>query len=231
MSTPAASMTLGNTMKVTGTVKGAGATKVILQQRTGTVWSTWMTASVVGGAYTLNYKPAAPGARAIRVYAPGTTSHTYGISTAKTITVYKWNYLASFNQTSRLVAQNSFWWAGESVANINGHAYIHSLRDNRSATRSSPGFVEYNLSRACLTFRMTGGVADESASDGSAQLEIATDGVQRWARTMSLGQSENVSLSVSGGLRLRLSDILVVRPKVFPIVYPAFGDARILCSF
>jgi hypothetical protein len=228
MSAPAGSMTLGNTMRVTGTVTGAGATKVVLQQRTGTTWSAWTSATVVGGKYTLNYKPVTAGPHAIRAYVSGTTYHSYGISAARTVTVYKWNYLSSFD-TTRRVAQQSFENVN-TVANINGQAFTHSLKD-RGTGVGQVSYVEYNLSRACLTFRMTAGVTDESASGSSARIEVQTDGVQQWARTMSLGQSQYVSLPVSGGLRLHLEDTIVTAPINFFSVFPAFGDARVLCSF
>jgi hypothetical protein len=229
MTTPSGSMTLGGTMTVTGTVTGAGATKVVLQQRSGTTWTAWTTAKVVSGRYTLSYKPVAAGPHAVRAYVSGTAYHTYGVSSAKTITVYKWNYLSSFANTTRLVASANFWQR-DAVVDINGQTFIHSLEDYGYGVGST-GYLEYNLSRACLTFRMTAGLTDESSSDGSAQLEVQTDGVQSWARTMSLGQSVNVSTSIKGGLRLRVADTVVTQPTGGINLLPAFGDARILCSF
>jgi hypothetical protein len=100
------SVTLGQTVKVTGTVRGAGEAKVVLQQRTGSRWVNWATAKVVKGRYSVGYKPVAPGSHPIRVYAPRTKVHMSAVSPTKSVTVYKWHYVSDFINTPRLVTSN-----------------------------------------------------------------------------------------------------------------------------
>jgi len=228
MSTPSATMSLGSSMKVTGTVRGAGATRVTLYQLSGTRWVAWRGARLVAGRYTVYYKPVSAGGHAIRVVTPATTKHRSGSSPRKTISVYKWHYLSDFANTTRLVANTSFY--PDAVANINGRTYLHTPYD-RQWYVGDTGYVEYNLSRACLTFRMTGGLTDESPTGGSAQLEVQTDGVPRWARTMNVGQSQALSLSVGGNLRLRLDDTVVTADPRGYATESAFGNAQVLCRF
>jgi hypothetical protein len=227
MATPVASMTLGKTMKVTGVVKGAGASKVTLYQRNGTRWDPWISAKLVNGRYTLNYKPVSAGAHIIRVYTPATTKHRAAASPSKTITVYKWHFLSDFADTSRTVAVQRWASLGD-VVGINGHTYIHTPW-TWDQYQGLTGFVEYNLSRACLAFQATAGLTDESSSTGASQLEVQTDGVQDWAKTMTLGQSQNLSISVRGGLRLRLQTTVVTTSD--GMLKSAFGDARVICRF
>jgi hypothetical protein len=87
MSTPAAKMSLGNTLKVTGTVKGAGATKVTLYQLSGTRWVAWSSAGLVRGRYTVYFKPVSAGGHVIRVVTPATKTHKAGGGPSKTIRV------------------------------------------------------------------------------------------------------------------------------------------------
>jgi hypothetical protein len=227
MTTPVASMTLGKTMKVTGVVKGAGATRVTLYQRNGTKWEPWISAKLVNGRYTLNYKPVTAGAHIIRVYTPSTAKHRAAASPNKTITVYKWHFLSDFADTSRVVAYSNWVSAGD-VVEINGRTYVHTPWTWQQY-KGHTGFIEYNLSRACLTFQATAGMKDESSSTGSSQLEVQTDGVQNWVKTMTLGQSQNLSISVRGGLRLRLQTTVVATSD--GMLESAFGDARVICRF
>lgn len=230
MSTPAASMSLGVNMRVTGSVRGGGATRVMLYQRSGARWVPWRAARVVAGRYAVSYRPVAAGPHIIRVVAPATRWHRAGGSPGKTISVYRWHYLSDFTNTARFITYSGNWSPFGEVGNINGQIYLHTLRDQHYSIGET-GYVEYNLSRACLVFQMTSGLTDESATGGSAQLEVLTDGVQNWARRMTLGQSQFVSLSVDGGLRLRLQDTIVTRSPSSEIMFPAFGDARVLCRF
>ena len=172
----------------------------------------------------------AAGAHIVRVYTPTTAKHRAGASPSKTVTVYKWHYLSDFAYTDRQVDSSNWSNAGD-VANINGHSYVHSLY-NTGGYKGDSGYIEYNLSRACLTFRTTGGLTDESVSGGSAQLEVQDDGVPIWTKSMTLGQSQPVSVSVRGGLRLRLdTTTLKDMTNWSDETTAAFGDARVLCRF
>jgi len=228
IATPAATMSLGNSMKVTGVVRGAGATKVTLYQLSGKRWVPWRSASLVAGRYTVYYKPVSPGGHTICVATPTTKKHRSGTSPSKTVTVYKWHYLSDFANTTRVVGNSSFYLEG--VANINGRTYLHTPQDHQWSVNDT-GYVEYNLSRACLTFRMTGGLTDESPTGGSAELEVQTDGVPRWARTMAVGQSQALSMGVQGNLRLRLGDTVVTAAPNGYATQSAFGNAQVLCLF
>jgi hypothetical protein len=229
MSIPKGTMSLPETMKVTGTVAGAGATTVLLYQYSGTRWVHWTSAKVVAGRYSVTYKPVSAGGHAIRVTTPKTTRHAAGTSAKKYVTVYRWQYLSNWADTPRQVAQSA-WYSLDRVANINGRVYLHSPVDVHDSLGQT-GSVEYNLSRGCLTFRMAAGVTDESPSGGSAQLEIQTDTVPIWAQTMTLGQNQDVSLNVNGSLRLRLQDTIVSDLSGWDYIYAAFGNARVLCRF
>ena len=230
MSPPSSAMSLGSTMKVSGTVRGAGATRVTLYQLSGTRWVAWRSAVVVAGRYAVYYKPVSAGGHAIRVITGTTTKHRSGSSPTKTITVYKWHYLSDFANTPRVVVSDPWFWSLNGVASINGRTYLHTPKLGLSYVGAS-GYVEYNLSRACSTFRMTGGLTDESPTVGSAQLEVQTDSVPLWARTMTLGQSQAVSLSVRGSLRLRLDDTVVTADPKGHNILSAFGNAQVLCRF
>lgn len=85
---PPHTMNLGNSMRLTGTVKGAGATKVTLYQLSGTRWVALRSAVLVAGRYTVHYKPVSAAAHSIRVSTLATKRHRAGTSPSKTVTVY-----------------------------------------------------------------------------------------------------------------------------------------------
>ena len=101
---------------------------------------------------------------------------------------------------------------------INGKTYPFGYVDGSCfcASRS----LDFNLSRAYSTFTARVGARDDSAP-GSAQIQVIADGVTLVSKSVALGTSYDVHVSVKNALRLRLVTIAKTG------VIAAFGDPTV----
>lgn len=72
------------------------------------------------------------------------------------------------------------------------------------------------------------GLADNAPSGATAIFYVQADGSYKWQKTISLGQSYRLKVSVKGALRLRLTVTDVQNSTGSS--YATWGDAQVWCS-
>jgi hypothetical protein len=87
---------------------------------------------------------------------------------------------------------------------IDGVRYIHALIFRQTDSGLESGTAEYNLSRKFDRFRATVGYSDNAGSDGKVRLEVYGDGNLLFSNDYTLGSSEDVSVDITGVLRLKI---------------------------
>jgi hypothetical protein len=87
---------------------------------------------------------------------------------------------------------------------INGQQYPFGAYGQGSPQSSTPEEIDFDLSRSFKTFTARIGVIDTSPANCSAEIQVITDGTTVVDSTFSLGQSKDLSLNVSGVLRLQI---------------------------
>ncbi|HEU5386712.1 MAG TPA: NPCBM/NEW2 domain-containing protein [Streptosporangiaceae bacterium] len=111
---------------------------------------------------------------------------------------------------------------------VNGVTYDHSVAWSPGFS-GDPYWAEWDLSRQCTGLTVRGiGLADNAPSDATALFSVQTDGSYKWQKTIHLGQSDSLNISVEGALRLRLT-VRDVQDSVGNS-YATWGDAQVLCS-
>ena len=65
-------------------------------------------------------------------------------------------------------------------------------------------FAEFNLSRDWRTLKFTAGLNDNLSADGAVQLEMIVDGQSIYNETIVFGETTDVELDVTDGLRLQV---------------------------
>jgi hypothetical protein len=111
---------------------------------------------------------------------------------------------------------------------VNGVTYDHPVAWSPGFS-GNPYWAEWDLSRQCTWLTSPGvGLADDSPSGATAIFSVQTDGSYRWQKTISLGQSDSLKISIKGALRLRLTVTDVQNSVGGP--YATWGDAEIWCS-
>jgi NPCBM/NEW2 domain len=104
-------------------------------------------------------------------------------------------YLASFSP----VSGSGDLFTGS--ANVNGQYYADSVI---LELNPGPANVGYNLERHWQTLNVTVGLEDDSPENEKVQFQAIGDGHTIYNHVFELGQSEHLSLDVSGVLRLDL---------------------------
>lgn len=131
-------------------------------------------------------------------------------------------YLAAFNpvQTYGINVDTS-------AHTVNGVTYDHPVAWSPGFS-GNPYWAEWDLSRQCNSLTVSGvGLADDAPSGATATFSVQTDGSYRWQKTISLGQSDSLKISVAGTLRLRLT-VTDVQNSVGSSA--TWGDAEVSCS-
>lgn len=112
---------------------------------------------------------------------------------------------------------------------VNGIMYNHPVEWAASPGAGDPYWAEWDLSRTCTWLTSPGvGISDEAPSGSQYIFYVQTDGSYRWQKTISLGQSEGIKVSVNGALRLRLSVAGLQNGGYGPLA--TWGDAKVWCS-
>jgi hypothetical protein len=111
---------------------------------------------------------------------------------------------------------------------VNGVTYDHPVSWSPGFS-GNPYWAEWDLSRQCTWLTSPGvGLADDAPSGATAIFYVQTDGTYRWQKTISLGQSDGLKVSIKGALRLRLT-VRDVQNSVGDS-YATWGDAEVWCS-
>jgi NPCBM/NEW2 domain-containing protein len=111
---------------------------------------------------------------------------------------------------------------------VNGVTYDHPVAWSPGFS-GDPYWAEWDLSRQCTSLTVAGvGLADDAPSDAAALFSVQADGSYKWQKTIHLGQSVSLKVSVNGALRLRLT-VRDVQNSVGNS-YATWGDAEVWCS-
>lgn len=133
-------------------------------------------------------------------------------------------YLADFN-TVQTYGIN----ADSTPRQVNGVMYDHPVAWAASPGADDPWWAEWDLSRNCTWLTSPGvGISDEAPSGSRYIFYVLTDGSYKWQKTISLGHSDGLRVSIKGALRLRLSAAALQNAYGGP--YATWGDARIWCN-
>jgi NPCBM/NEW2 domain len=131
-------------------------------------------------------------------------------------------YLADFNPV-----QGHGINVDTSPQTVNGIAYDHPVSWSPGFS-GDPYWAEWDLSRECTMLTSPGvGLADNAQDGATAIFYVQTDGTYKWQKTISLGQSDSLKISIKGALRLRLT-VKDVQNSVGSAA--TWGDAQIWCS-
>lgn len=133
-------------------------------------------------------------------------------------------YLADFN-TVQTYGIN----VDSTPRKVNGIMYDHPVAWYASGIASDPNWAEWDLSRQCTWLTSPSvGISDEAPSGSQYIFYVQTDGSNQWQKTISLGQSDSIKVSIRGALRLRLSVAGLQNGYSGP--YATWGDAKVWCS-
>jgi hypothetical protein len=94
----------------------------------------------------------------------------------------------------------------DGAVDINGERFTYGAawRCSIGCGTTYDDFVEFNLGRDYRKFRATLGLADDSPQGVKRRFRVLADGRLLYERDFALGQSEAVTLDVTGALRLRV---------------------------
>ena len=154
--------------------------------------------------------------RKYRVFKPAGPNRASGSATTKLVTVFGWRDLTSIPPAT------SNGMGKTDVVTMNAVRYPNSVI---WIYGSGPASVEYNLNRACKSFRGTAGLDDSSPSGSSAVVTLRADGVLKYAGSFALTQSAPVSFDITKVFRLTVGAAPTNWGR------GAVGTPQVLCSF
>jgi hypothetical protein len=197
----------------------------------GTVFATVLAVSACGGASGTNAgsSPAPRVAVTVTVTATASPSPSVTSSLAPTSSPSPSSpseaayYLADFNPVQGYGIN-----VDTTPHTVNGITYDHPVAWSPGFS-GDPYWAEWDLSRQCTWLTSPGvGLADDAPSGATAIFYVQADGAYRWQKTISLGQSDSLKVSIKGALRLRLT-VRDVQNSVGNS-YATWGDAEVWCS-
>jgi len=123
-------------------------------------------------------------------------------------------------------ATGRFDFPTDGAVEVNGTLYETSLyvSSRGESGTGDLGYWEYNLGRDWETFESVIGLLDDSDIEQSGRFRIILDGSVIWERDIEFGQTEDVSINVSNGLRLRLEAVSLGTGRLGL----GWGNARLL---
>ncbi|GGX66220.1 hypothetical protein GCM10010510_07950 [Streptomyces anandii JCM 4720] len=110
-------------------------------------------------------------------------------------------------------------------ASINGQVHPQSIEFQVYYVANPVNEVSYNLGRDWRHFAATAGVTDDSTSGAELRFQIFIDGQEIYDRTLTYGESNPVTLNVTGVLRLTFKVSLLNKEDGTYI--GAMGDAHL----
>jgi hypothetical protein len=214
-------LTLGDKIKVTGTVKPyhTGA-KVVLQVVESNAWHTVASVSVgTNGTYAVGVTNAIAGSRKYRVVAvPGVSTMIPASSSTHSYNVFKWYYLFDYYDAQ------SYDGYSYQQATVNGILYPFSV-----ILSHYNSWAEWNLNRQCVAFSAVVGVPSYESSSSAVTGVVYADQLQVAAAATTFTHSGSiVNAPMSGALRIRIAAQNNSSTDYYTDT--AFGNARVLCS-
>ncbi|MFB7615701.1 NPCBM/NEW2 domain-containing protein [Kitasatospora sp. NPDC056181] len=113
------------------------------------------------------------------------------------------------------------------AALVNGTNYAHSVSLRTDLTSIPSNAAEYNLERSWQTFSATIGARDDSPTGTVLTFEVLVDGRSVAQQTLSLGQSQQLTVDVRNALRLKIVVTYATTADLSPYSYGVWGDARL----
>ena len=123
--------------------------------------------------------------------------------------------------------QGEFWERPDGPVEIDGELYERSLSVDTARDSANPGHMgywEYNLGRDWEFFESTIGLLDDSDIEQAGRFRIILDGSVIFEQDVKFGQTENISINVSDGLRIRLEAVSLESGRLGL----GWGNARLL---
>ncbi len=115
----------------------------------------------------------------------------------------------------------------EGTVHVDGQPRFNSLWDNRICSESTPSWFEYNLGRQWGALATTLAFDDGSSTSVSrVRFRILGDGNVLTEQTLSFGQTSDVTVDVTGVLRLRF-DVLDANTGTGCSSYPVFATPHL----
>jgi hypothetical protein len=105
------------------------------------------------------------------------------------------------------VAWESFSSRDYDSIHINGNLYENSVYSSGWADPGDVAFVEYDLGRDWEILEAAAGLLDDSGSDQGGRFRVILDGSVIWEQDVEFGNTADISINVSDGLRLRLEAV------------------------
>ena len=112
-------------------------------------------------------------------------------------------------------------------AEINGEQYAQSVIMRADKGYVPYGDAEYNLGRKWRNLDATIGLRDDSPSEAALKFEVFADGTRLHEERMQIGESSEISLDVSGKLRLILKVSYDSSEEIDTYCYGVWGDIRL----
>lgn len=115
------------------------------------------------------------------------------------------------------------------TATTNGKTYVHGV--SAEVDCGGPTTFQYDLGRHYQSFVATAGPSDDSGSSTLMQIDVVIDGRSVFSQRLALGQSAEIKVDVTGGLRLALTATRV-EPNCnsYPGAHVVWGDAEVFGS-
>lgn len=192
---------------------------VVLQQKVGESrrWKNTGKAKVKRtGTFVLKDRPSTGGDRQYRVVKPATNGLRKGVSKPLAVTVYAWQKLGyrSLGATEGIEVDSA------TVATDYTYPSLVGL------TPGTPGYMEFTLGGKCTTLRATYALTDESVSGSTGTVAVSTDGNNRLAQALAVGQVvRDHEIALDDVFRLRFD----MTSSATPAAYPAVAEPEVLC--
>ncbi len=183
-SVSASSIDLGKSFVLSGTVSPSakGKTVKIQRQYAGGSWTTLVTKTLSSTSrYSVTIKPSKAGPTKYRVIKAASSTRAQGISSSRTVTIYRWRYLADLARTS----------STQSVV-FQGDLYVKGTYFGHSFSIRQGEYVDWNLAgKACDRIKTYIGIDDDSISGTTGTAYITNGGLDiiNGETTLAKGQS------------------------------------------
>lgn len=112
-------------------------------------------------------------------------------------------------------------------ADLQGRTFAQSVSFSVDKSSLPSSYAEYNLGSNWKSLNATIGVRDDSPTGGRITFQVSVDGRSAFRRELGVGESEKVSIDVTGALRLILKVSFTAGEYYDNYSYGSWGDARL----
>lgn len=205
---PPESTLAGKFFTVAGTISPARSRMTIIQEKIGGKWlNMGRVQASSNGSFSRTVRLTKAGLHNLRAYSPANSQ--FGAATSEVIEV---STLAKF-------------WLKDtnSSARFNGVTYAHSY--SWSLYNIGASSTDWDLQRKCTLLSLTVGIADDARSGSAGRFEIYVDDALEFSKTVAFGESQEATIDLTGGLRLRVDVIKTSSTGTGMVI----GDPQITC--